>query len=1073
MSRPNTRNKNKRQRPSDAVESSSQILRKIHEVNDVTDDDINQLFMIWKPVCQGCRVNTRDNPNCFCGLVPPVTGNRKSGLWQKTSEIIQSLGPDPSLDLRASDSTPAGLTNLGATCYANSILQCLYMNTAFREGVFSVDVDVLKQYPVLDQIARLFAQLHVSKKSFVDSDAFVKTLELDNGVQQDTHEFLTLLLSLLERCLSHSGNRKAKTIVQDLFRGSVSHVTTCSKCGMDSEASSKVEAFYALELNIKGLKTLDASLNDYLSLEQLDGDNQYFCGSCNARVDATRCIKLRTLPPVITFQLKRCVFLPKTTAKKKITSSFSFPQVLDMGSRLAESSQNELTYDLSAVLIHKGSAVNSGHYVAHIKDEKTGLWWEFDDETVSELGKRPFNEASSSSTPKSDSNGTVSSGNATDVQSGSSDCRSSTKSEVFTSSDAYMLIYSLRCSKQEDQDGQRENPIDITKEEVDSVQQLEGGHLPLHLYEWINNMNALFLESCKQFDLRKERELNALTERRQEVRTILSEAAVQSLEEQYFWISTDWLRLWADTTLPPALDNTPLLCSHGKVLASKVNCMKRISEIAWTKLESKFNGGPKLGKEDYCRDCLMDGARMVVSSDSYRDRRTFMKNIASDVLSGKCEDGMYYISRVWLQQWIKRKNLDAPSEADAGPTNAITCNHGGMMPEQAPGAKRVLVPENFWSFLVEDALKVIPEDTSGSTCFPLDSSQCCLCTEELSEVACLEDSLRTLKVKQRQNHEKLASGKGVVLTPQSRYFLLPSQWLVQWRSYINMTGKSSSSAPEPELLDGVINTLKCKKHTRLLERLPEVVCRRGSYFQKSPSTDKLTIIPEHDWKHFCEEWGGTMANGISALIEGGNNTDQSSSQDVIDLEKDSSPDDNMDIDAQPLILRTSPEICEECIGERESCELMQKLSYSEGDVFVHLVRGKEAPKAMLEASDSSFDVDRRTSKRSRRTNYGNMTSLKVSATTTVYQLKMMIWELLGVVKENQELHKGTTPIDQESATLADMNIFPGDRLWVRDSEIHEHRDIADELCDKKTGAQDIEAGFRGTLLTGDISSEAS
>lgn len=46
------------------------------------------------------------------------------------------------------------------------------------------------------------------------------------------------------------------------------------------------------------------------------------------------------------------------------------------------------------------------------------------------------------------------------------------------------------------------------------------------------------------------------------------------------------------------------------------------------------------------------------------------------------------------------------------------------------------------------------------------------------------------------------------------------------------------------------------------------------------------------------------------------------------------------------------------------------------------------------------------------------------------------------MKENQELHKGTKVIDQESATLADMNIFPGDKLWVRDTEMHEHRDIA-------------------------------
>lgn len=53
--------------------------------------------------------------------------------------------------------------------------------------------------------------------------------------------------------------------------------------------------------------------------------------------------------------------------------------------------------------------------------------------------------------------------------------------------------------------------------------------------------------------------------------------------------------------------------------------------------------------------------------------------------------------------------------------------------------------------------------------------------------------------------------------------------------------------------------------------------------------------------------------------------------------------------------------------------------------------------------------------------------------------------LLQVVKENQILHKGQRVIDTECATLADMNIFPGDKLWVADSEIHENRDIAGSL----------------------------
>lgn len=201
------------------------LFRKIHATGEITDDDLQGLYMITKPVCQGCRVNTKDNPNCFCGLIPPPNGSRKSGLWQKMTDILQALGPDPNKDLRASAS-PAGLTNLGATCYANSILQCLYMSKPFRDGVFSVESDVLKQNPVLDQLSRLFAQLHASKLAFIDSAPFIKTLELDNGVQQDSHEFLTLLLSLLESCLSESKISRARTIVQDLFRGSVSHVTT-------------------------------------------------------------------------------------------------------------------------------------------------------------------------------------------------------------------------------------------------------------------------------------------------------------------------------------------------------------------------------------------------------------------------------------------------------------------------------------------------------------------------------------------------------------------------------------------------------------------------------------------------------------------------------------------------------------------------------------------------------------------------------------------------------------------------------------------------------------------------------
>lgn len=1048
MSRPATRSKNKRHRPDATKDSTSVTLRKIHSIGQVTRDDVNQLYMVWKPVCQGCRVNTKDNPNCFCGLIPPSNGSRKSGLWQKMSDIVSSLGPDPNKDLRASTGFPAGLTNLGATCYANSILQCLYMNKSFREGLFSVEPQLL-EHPVLNELARLFAQLHASKMAFVDSAPFIETLELDNGVQQDSHEFLTLLLSLLERCLSHSKVSKARTVVQDLFRGCVSNVTRCSKCGKDSEASSNMEDFYELELNVKGLKSLDESLDDYLSVEELHGDNQYFCESCKTRVDATRSIKLRTLPRVLNFQLKRCVFIPKTTTKKKITSAFSFPGELDMRKRLSEPSQLEPIYDLSAVLIHKGTAVNSGHYIAHIKDIKTSQWWEFDDENVSNLGLHPFGEGSSRE---------LANGNQTSVNQGQF---SESGPKTFSSSDAYMLMYILR---------------DTENKEGDLDSSENGITIPPRLSEEIQQMNASYDDACQKYRSKKEKELAFVVERREEVRSVISEAPAESMEEPYFWISSDWLRQWADNISPSALDNTSVQCLHGKVPVSKIGSIKRLSAKAWTMLLSKYDGGPTLGHEDYCINCLMDGARTMISADSYRDQRTSMKELADAVLAGNCPDGnSYYVSKSWLQQWVRRKNIDTPCAADAGPTAAIRCPHGELMPEQAPGAKRLMVPENLWLFFYESANLVNSDDPLGCSTFPSDSKTCDECSVQLTEVACLEDTLRAVKLKQRQNHEKLASGKCHGLSPDCKYYLLPSSWLSKWRSYITANGKNASSSIEPETLQSVIDSLKCEKHSRLLERPLDVTCKRGMILQMMSNTDGLTIIAESDWKLFCEEWGGVEGKGISAKIEFSNavENDLGSCEGMPIMEEHLSSLDepNDELESRRPVIRTYPEICEDCIGEKESCELKRKLNYCNEHISVCFVRGKEAPKSVLEASTNTFEPDRRISKRARKTSFGNSVTLNVSCSTSIYQLKMMIWEYFGVVKENQIIHKGSRIIEDESATLADMNIFAGDILWVTDSEIHEYRDIADELADQKMEVQQTEEGFRGTLLTSNISSQ--
>jgi ubiquitin carboxyl-terminal hydrolase 48 len=71
--------------------------------------------------------------------------------------------------------------------------------------------------------------------------------------------------------------------------------------GQESNASKEDVDFYELELNMKGFSSLEESLNDYLSEEELQGENQWLCMGCQIYIDATHLSKLHFLPHVLNF----------------------------------------------------------------------------------------------------------------------------------------------------------------------------------------------------------------------------------------------------------------------------------------------------------------------------------------------------------------------------------------------------------------------------------------------------------------------------------------------------------------------------------------------------------------------------------------------------------------------------------------------------------------------------------------------------------------------------------------------------------------------------------------------------
>ncbi|KAL2268587.1 hypothetical protein VTJ83DRAFT_3433 [Remersonia thermophila] len=279
-----------------------------------------------------------------------------------------------------------GLKNQGATCYLNSLLQSLYFTNAFRKAIYQIptqhDENMTNSAYTLQ---RLFYQLQTSNTA-------VGTAELTKSFgwetrhifeQQDVQE---LSRKLMERMEEKMKGTELEKVLPEMFSGKIKTYISCINVPYES---SRIEDFWDVQLNVSGNENLLDSFQDYIQVEKLDGDNQYFAGDEYKLQDANKGVIFQSFPDVLHLQLKRFEYDIQRDAMMKINDRYEFPEEFDASPYLDKDADRSepWEYQLHGVLVHSGD-LNAGHYYAFLKPNKEGWWYKYDDDKVTKATKR-------------------------------------------------------------------------------------------------------------------------------------------------------------------------------------------------------------------------------------------------------------------------------------------------------------------------------------------------------------------------------------------------------------------------------------------------------------------------------------------------------------------------------------------------------------------------------------------------------------------------------------------------------------------------------------------------------------
>jgi ubiquitin C-terminal hydrolase len=228
------------------------------------------------------------------------------------------------------------------------------------------------------------------------------------GQQEDSHEFLRLLIDAMQRSCGESPHKEEYPF--QLFRGMIESNVTCESCGSTSSTKDPIEDI-GLDVSSSTpgqLTDVSAALGRFARAEALDSG--YKCEKCGKVGRATKESRLASIPPILTLHLKRFRYgeaapASATTQRRsrsevsqllnhdragksgsaKVEGHSKFEQILDLKPYMTDHLQKndgKMLCRLFAVVVHAGKNSHSGHYIAYVRNVTKNEWWKMDDARV-------------------------------------------------------------------------------------------------------------------------------------------------------------------------------------------------------------------------------------------------------------------------------------------------------------------------------------------------------------------------------------------------------------------------------------------------------------------------------------------------------------------------------------------------------------------------------------------------------------------------------------------------------------------------------------------------------------------